>query len=102
MKDDIARLREMSEDTLRVLEVAEQMVNSTYQRLCGLLHESEQENNRLRKRVEELELLLGSKQETAIVHAHSDDTQVVDVQGCRQRIRSRVGSRNLAETMELK
>lgn len=103
MKDDIARLREMSEDTLRVLDVAKEMVNSTYQRLCGLLHEKTEENHRLRQRILELEALISdAKSNDTIVDFRPDETTEIETRLTAFAANQQIESGDMAETLDIK
>ena len=55
MTDESYRIREMSENTLEVLRIAEKMVQANYLKMCGVLHDREQEKEELCQRVADLE-----------------------------------------------
>lgn len=66
MKHDAGRIHQMSEDLLGVMDVAEQLMQSTFANLCEALRERDKEIQRLHDQVAALESALDQR-------CHDDD-----------------------------
>ena len=61
MQHDAGRIKQMSEDLLGVMDVAEQLMQTTFTNLCNALAERDDEIQRLRDHIADLEDALNQR-----------------------------------------
>ena len=74
MTADSNRVRRIDEDNSTVLTVAEQMLEGKYLKLCRLLNDLEQDNERLCKRVADLEAMVARSQHTGAMERWEENS----------------------------